>query len=385
MGLLPEYGLENIARCEDTRVMADAIAKMPDRVDVGAAGTAMRFLTAKFCTVSGKRLITGSDRMKKRPIGPLVEALRKLGANVEYAEEEGFPPLCITGGLLHGGEVEIPANVSSQYVSALLMVAPRMKNGMTLKLVGKIISRPYIEMTLGLMKMLGADAEWTDGQTIRVEPGEYRHVTYRIENDWTASSYWYEMMALCEDKDAEIFLPGLTENSLQGDSILPRLFAPLGVQTTYTQEGVRLTKSTVTASRMDEDLTSTPDLAQTLVVTCVCLGIPFHFTGLESLKIKETDRMNALRIEMSKLGVTLVEEDGCALRWECPAHWRLNPQEGATMATYQDHRMAMSMAPICLKLGSIQIEHPEVVEKSYPLFWDNMQKMGFDLMRKEIL
>ena len=232
---------------------------------------------------------------------------------------------------------------------------------------------------------LPEDAEWTDGQTIRVEPGEYRHVTYRIENDWTASSYWYEMMALCEDKDAEIFLPGLTENSLQGDSILPRLFAPLGVQTTYTQEGVRLTKSTVTASRMDEDLTSTPDLAQTLVVTCVCLGIPFHFTGLESLKIKETDRMNALRIEMSKLGVTLVEEDGCALRWERPEHWRLNPQEGATMATYQDHRMAMSMAPICLKLGSIQIEHPEVVEKSYPLFWDNMQKMGFDLMRKEIL
>ena len=373
--------LKNISDCDDTFVMIRALTEMPDTIDIMAAGTAMRFLTAYLSVTQGTHIITGTERMRHRPIGILVDALRQLGALVEYAGEEGFPPLRITGGRHKGGRLELPGNVSSQYISALLMIGPIMEEGLTLTLTGNVVSRPYIEMTLSIMRDFGAKAEWTSDHELKVMPGGYQTIPYLIENDWSASSYWYQMMALTEDKAPRIVLPALVAKSLQGDSAISRIFRPLGIETTFEKdaegvERIRLSHNGKPCSRMDYDFVDQPDLAQTLVVTCAMLGIPFRFTGLQSLKIKETDRICALRTELRKLGYDIQEQDDSILCWNGE---RCEAQENPSIDTYEDHRMAMAFAPCAMKLGSLRINNPEVVSKSYPAFWKDLEKVGFKI------
>ena len=373
--------LKNISDCDDTFVMVRALTEMPDTIDIMAAGTAMRFLTAYLSVAPGTHIITGTERMRHRPIGILVNALRQLGAKIEYAGEEGFPPLHITGGRHKGGRLELPGNVSSQYISALLMIGPVMEEGLMLTLTGNVVSRPYIEMTLSIMRDFGAKAVWTSDHELKVMPDGYQTIPYLIENDWSASSYWYQMMALTEDKAPCMVLPALFAKSLQGDSAISQIFRPLGIETTFEKdaegaERVRLSRSGTPCSSMDYDFVNQPDLAQTLVVTCAMLGIPFRFTGLQSLKIKETDRIHALRTELRKLGYDIQVQDDCILYWNGE---RCEAQGNPAIDTYEDHRMAMAFAPCAMKLGCLRINNPEVVSKSYPAFWEDLKKVGFKI------
>ena len=376
---------QNLSDCDDTRVVIDAIRYMPEVIDIGAAGTAMRFLTAYLSVMRGTHVITGTERMKQRPIGVLVEALRRLGAQIDYMNEEGFPPLRITGRSLQGGEVELPGNVSSQYISALLMIGPVLENGLTLKLTGDIFSRPYIDLTLWLMREFGADAEWSGGDTISVKGQAYEGRDYYIENDWSGASYWYEMVALSKDRDAQVQMPGLTDGSKQGDSVVKYIFSLLGVKTVFeTKEEGRLQQVTLKKSgrrvpRLEYDFVNSPDLAQTVVVTCCMLGIPFHFRGLSTLKIKETDRIKALKAELRKLGFELEDRNDSELVWDGT---RCEPEPGAAIATYKDHRMALAFAPASM-CQPITIDDPQVVSKSYPHFWESLKAAGFTLEESE--
>lgn len=362
----------NLSDCDDTRVMIKALTGNEEVIDILAAGTAMRFLTAYLSATPGTHTLTGTQRMQQRPIQILVNALRQLGAQIEYAGNEGFPPLHICGTELTGDEITLKGNVSSQYISALLMIGPVLKHGLQLHLTGEIISRPYINLTLQLMKEFGAVATWTSDQSIRVEPRPYRSVPFTVESDWSAASYWYQIAAL--SPAAEIELTGLFRNSYQGDSRGAQLFAKLGVETQYTDRGVRLIKKGTLSTRLDEDLVDIPDLAQTFVVTCALLDIPFRFTGLQTLKIKETDRIAALKAELAKLGYVLRDENDSILVWDGE---RCKPQETPVIKTYEDHRMAMAFAPAAIRYPHMQIAEPQVVSKSYPAYWEDLKKAGF--------
>ena len=373
--------VENVSDCDDTRVMQAWLKNRPDTIDIGAAGTAMRFSTALLAVSEGTHVITGSERMKNRPIGVLVDALRQLGAQISYVEKEGFPPLRIEGNSqLRGGKVSLSGSVSSQYISALLMIGPMLKNGLILNLIDDIVSRPYIDMTLAVMRSYGAKAGWKDGRTIMVEPTRYQTSSYMVESDWSAASYWYEMVALSADADAEILLPGLFAESLQGDSRGAEVFERLGVSTEHRGEEVVLRKNGMRVERLDVDFVEMPDLAQTFVVTCCLLRVPFHFTGLQSLKIKETDRIEALKRELAKLGFQIEDRNNSELLWDgIRKKSPVSPDEIA-IDTYEDHRMAMAFAPVAMILGNIIINNPDVVSKSYPRFWDDLREAGFGII-----
>ncbi len=367
----------NLSDCDDTRVMLQWLNNRPSTIDIGAAGTAMRFSTALLAVTSGTHVITGSERMKKRPIGILVDALRELGAQIEYVEDDGFPPLRIVGNpSLEGGIICLPGNVSSQYISAMLMIGPTLKNGLTLNLIGDIISRPYINMTIAIMRSFGADVQYATDNTIVVKPGRYNQSGYIVENDWSAASYWYEIVALANNVDATISLPNLYKDSLQGDCKGAELFRKLGVETHYTSTGVTLQKTPLSIARLEYDFVEMPDLAQTFVVTCCMLGIHFHFTGLQSLRIKETDRINALKVEMKKLGYVLEDRNDSELLWQGEL---CKSSDHCAIDTYEDHRMAMAFAPASMKIGRININNPHVVTKSYPHYWEDLKKVGFEL------
>lgn len=370
---------QNLSDCDDTRVMVRALAEADEVIDILAAGTAMRFLTAYLSVMPGTRLLTGTQRMQQRPIQILVNALRELGAEIQYASNEGFPPLCISGKELDGGELTLKGNVSSQYISALLMIGPMLKKGLQLRLSGDIISRPYIDLTLQLMKNFGASAHWTSGSSIAVRPQPYHNVPFIVESDWSAASYWYQIVALSEE--AEIALTGLFQRSYQGDSRGAEVFARLGVATQFTEKGVSLKKTptSLPSARsllFEEDFIDIPDLAQTFVVTCALLDIPFRFTGLQSLKIKETDRISALKAEMKKLGYVLRDEGDSILSWEGE---RCKPEAVPVIETYEDHRMAMAFAPAVLRFPQMCIAEPSVVSKSYPGYWDDLRQAGFKI------
>lgn len=375
---------ENVSDCDDTRAMLAALRDMPETIDIGAAGTAMRFLTAYLSVTDGQHVITGTERMRHRPIAILVNALRQLGAQIDYLGEEGFPPLCIMGCTnLEGGEISLPGDVSSQYISALLMVAPVLRKGLSLELTGKIVSRPYLDMTISMMREFGAEVVWDDNNRIRVSPVPYRPIPYVIENDWSAASYWYEMVALSEDAHAEVVLPRLYEKSMQGDSRVAELFSRLGVETEFCADSIgeksiciRKAKTQPVVAMFEADLTNQPDLAQTMVVTCAMLGVPFRLTGLQSLKIKETDRIAALRAELKKLGYSIGEENDSVLFWNGE---RTEAETHPAIATYQDHRMAMAFAPVCLRTGHLCVLEPHVVSKSYPSFWKDLEMVGFSI------
>ena len=363
---------ENLSDCDDTRVMIRALNDDKETIDIMAAGTAMRFLTAYLSVTPGTRIITGTERMQQRPIQVLVNALRELGADIEYVANDGFPPLRITGRELRKDTISLPGNVSSQYISALLMIAPVLTNGLTIRLTGDIISRPYINLTLQLMNDFGVRAEWTDDHRLKVEPQAYHSTPFYVESEWSAASYWYQIVAL--SKEAEVTLPGLFKDSYQGDSQVAGIFRSLGVETIYKDKAVILKKNGKSVERLDYDFINQPDLAQTFVVTCALLNIPFRFSGLQSLKIKETDRMAALITEMRKLGYILHETDGSVLSWEGE---RCTTEEHPAIDTYEDHRMAMAFAPTCLALPEILINNPQVVSKSYPRYWEDLRQAGF--------
>lgn len=369
------YDIQNLSDCDDTEVMVKALNSDSRDFDIKAAGTAMRFLTAFLSKIVGEWTITGTERMKNRPIKLLVDALNSLGARIEYIEKEGYPPLRILGSALQGGEISLAGGVSSQYISALLMIAPLMEKGLTLHLEGNIISRPYINLTLQLMEQFGVKAIW-NGQTIKILPQEYKPIRFTVESDWSAASYWYSIMAL--SKNAEIELLGLFKNSLQGDAAGAKLFAQLGVGTTFTDRGVVLKYNGNAVKKLIYNFVNEPDLAQTFVVTCVLLNIPFRFTGLQSLKIKETDRIEALKTELRKLGYLLTDSNDSILEWNGE---RCEPEADPIIATYEDHRMAMAFAPAALVLPKgLKVADPEVVTKSYPAYWEDLRKAGFALI-----
>ncbi len=436
--------LVGLSDCDDTQAILQGLQALrnsednPLRVDIGAAGTAMRFLTALYAaTPQLDVVITGSQRMKERPIGALVSALQAAGADISYVEKEGYPPLRIRGKQLEGGTLALPSNISSQYVSALLMIAPTMRRGLQLELVGKVASAPYIRMTMQVMKAFGVEVKWEKNIISVVRDQRYARTlsshcettketeqaaSYTIECDWTAASYWYEIVALHPDKTARVLLRGLREASEQGDAVCARWFEALGVTTTFTAEGAILEKSTKSpqvalecnnctsedtelSSQTDDnfcesnedlpqttshssqadyfyckdatplwlDFAAAPDLAQTFVVTCALLSHPFHFKGLESLRIKETDRIAALIAELQKLGKHIEAIREGELRYT--AQNDSSPAHPITIATYDDHRMALAFAPAALRFPQLSIEHPEVVAKSYPHYWEHLSEI----------
>lgn len=370
---LNPYEIDNLSDCDDTKVMLDAFNSESNLFDVKAAGTSMRFLTAFLSRVPGEWIITGTERMKDRPIHILVDALNSLGARIEYLGKMGYPPLKIKGSALEGGEIYLSGDVSSQFISALLMIAPKMEKGLVMHLEGEIISVPYIKLTLKMMEEFGVKAQWED-RTIRVYPQEYRPTLYSVESDWSAASYWYEILALSDS--GEIELLGLRKSSGQGDSKVSELFEDLGISTEFTDKGVVLRKTDRVTKKFFHNFVNEPDLAQTFAVTCCMLNIPFLFTGLQTLKIKETDRIEALKVELRKLGFVLTDSQNSILEWDGE---RCTPETEPVIATYHDHRMAMAFAPASIKTKSIKIADPMVVTKSYPAYWSHIKNIGFEV------
>ncbi len=368
------FPIQNLSDCDDTNVLVRALESNDRDFDIQAAGTAMRFLTAFLAKIVGEWTITGTERMKNRPIRALVDALNSLGARIEYIEKEGFPPLRIFGSALQGGEISLAGNVSSQYISALLMIAPTMENGLVLHLTGDVISKPYIQLTLQLMKQFGVEAEWQGESTLRVAPQSYRPVPFTVEADWSAASYWFEMMAL--SRSAHIRLQGLFKHSFQGDAMGARLFSQLGVGYDFG-EGLTLRRTGQITRKFVHNFVNEPDLAQTFAVTCAMLDVPFYFNGLQTLRIKETDRISALKNELKKLGYVLKDPSAGVLAWDGE---RCEPESNPIINTYEDHRMALAFAPVALvRKEGIRISNPFVVSKSYPHFWEHLLAAGFSV------
>ncbi len=364
--------LTNLSAARDTQTMQRLLTSTDQTWDVLDAGTTMRFLTAYAAVTNQDKLLTGTPRMCERPIGLLVEALRSLGATIDYLQRDGYPPIHVRGFQFAGiSSATIRGDVSSQYISALLMIAPLLPNGLKLELIGIIGSRPYIEMTLRQMEAFGVQHTW-DGNSISIQPQTYQATTYQIESDWSGASYWYSIAALADE--AEIELLGLKENSLQGDSRIAEIMVPLGVASTFTATGVVLKKTTAQPS-IAVDFSDCPDLTQTVAVCCVAKGIEAEFTGIESLKIKETDRVVALQNELGKFSGQLNEVEPNAT-YHIPKRTLQDQHSPVRIHTYDDHRMAMAFAPLALQRETV-IKHPNVVVKSYPSFWDDLRKAGF--------
>ena len=369
--LFPHIELENLSNSDDTVAMKSGLENDNDLVDIGHAGTSMRFLTAYYSTLENQeKTLTGSSRMQERPIGILVDALRQLGADIIYLKNEGYPPLLIKGKRLTASEVSLSANISSQFITALMLIAPSLPYGLCLQLEGKITSVPYIEMTLSLLHQIGVKATFS-GQNIQVFPKkDITQATHAVESDWSSASYYFSMIAL--SKDADITLSTYKENSLQGDKVLMDIYEPLGVNSIIKNNRLYLQKQALGSKPIQLDLSDAPDIAQTIAVTCYGLGVACDLTGLHTLKIKETDRLVALQKELTKLGAIIeVTDKSLHLRK------RTNPiHPNVLVETYHDHRMAMAFAPLAL-LVPIRIQDADVVSKSYPGFWKDLGRLGF--------
>ena len=373
--LYPNIVIENASNSDDSEVMNSALTSNNQTIDVHHAGTAMRFLTAYFASQESKTvLLTGSSRMKERPIKILVDALRQLGAEIEYIENDGFPPIKITGQELTATRVSLPANVSSQYISALLLIAPSLQNGLELELIGEITSASYINMTLKLLQEIGVKTSFV-GNLIIVKPKsqDQKPKTIIVESDWSSVSYFYSIIALSKE-GTKIELSSFKENSLQGDSVLAIIYEQMGVETHFEDGKIKLIKNAKPINQnLKLDLNSAPDIAQTIAVTAFGLGISCELTGLQTLKIKETDRLEALQNELLKLGASIsITNDSLQIE---PTN-SINSNQN--IATYNDHRMAMAFAPLAIKTN-INIENAEVVSKSYPNFWSDLKKVGFEI------
>lgn len=371
--------VSNLSEAADTVTLAQileqnkGVGSPVSEINIGPAGTAMRFLTAYFALQKQQVVLTGSQRMKQRPIGILVDALRKLGAEIKYLENDGFPPILIQGNLnQQAAEVQIRGDVSSQYITALLLIAGRLPLGLNLCIEGELTSRPYVEMTLAMLQQAGIQHEWRD-EKIKIAHQEFKEATLNVEPDWSAASYWYAMAALADE--AEIFLPGLNGYSLQGDSAIAEIMANFGITSQFKNGGVLLVKEPKPLFRKIFDFKPCPDLAQTVIVCSAALGHEATFTGLETLKIKETDRIKALQNELAQMGVQLIEK-GQVYKLDCSNR---HIPEKMFIHTYDDHRMAMAFAPLALLVPELEIEDRLVVDKSYPGFWKHLEEMGFEL------
>jgi len=360
---------------DDTQIMQNLIQTNDGTKDAGHAGTVMRFLTSYFAVKGRNITLTGSERMKQRPIGELVKCLNEIGAGIEYKEKEGYPPLYIPGNKLISKRLNIDSGISSQFISSLLMIAPYINSGLELELTGKRISNSYIEMTIRLMEMAGARISFNHN-IICVEEGKYRQMEVEAEPDWSAASYWFMMAGLAESSD--VLLKGLKKESLQGDAKLTEIFSRLGVISDFEEKGLRLKKGSIPHDTFRYNFIENPDVVQSVVPYCIFQGIPFDIEGCISLKIKETDRISALYKELLKFGVEIsFSADGDKLSWDGSSVPDI--QSCQSISTYSDHRMAMSFAPLCLKSGSIIIEDPMVVTKSYPSYWDDLRDLGFKI------
>ncbi|WP_319499521.1 3-phosphoshikimate 1-carboxyvinyltransferase [uncultured Draconibacterium sp.] len=371
------YPIRNLSNSDDTKVLTAALFSNSNKFDIGHAGTAMRFLTAFLAKIVGEWEITGSERMQQRPIAILVDALTQLGAQIKYLGNEGCPPLKILGSHLKGQTIELDGSVSSQYISALLLIAPTIENGLTLKLKGNITSRSYIKLTLELMAKFGIQYRWDDNE-IFVPEQKYFALDFTCEADWSGASYWYQIMALVDN--GEILLENLLLDSLQGDVNIASWFEQFGVTSIQKTEGVLLTKS---KNRQPEklvlDFIENPDVAQTMACLCVAKNIPFHFSGLKTLKIKETDRIAALQNELAKFGIPITEPEHGELAWDGSVDME-QQEENPIIRTYHDHRMALAFAPMALAGYNMQIDDPMVVTKSYPGFWEDLNQVGFSIV-----
>jgi len=369
--LYPQITLDNLSNSDDTVAMKSGLESDKNMVDIGHAGTSMRFLSAYYSTLENQeKILTGSSRMQERPIGVLVDALRQLGADIIYLKNEGYPPLLIKGKRLTASEVRLSANISSQYITALMLIAPSLPDGLRLYLEGKITSIPYIEMTLSLLHKIGVDAIFS-GQHIQVFPKkDITQITHAVESDWSSASYYFSMVALA--KEADVSLSTYKKDSLQGDRVLMDVYQQFGVKSSIENNTLALKKQTMGSTHVQLDLSDAPDIAQTIAVTCYGLGLSCSLTGLHTLKIKETDRLVALQNELSKLGATIEITDK-----SLHLHKRTNPiRPNVLIETYHDHRMAMAFAPLGL-LVPIRIQDADVVTKSYPGFWKDLEQNGF--------
>ncbi len=382
--LYPNISIENASNSEDSEVMIKALENYQlsiinyQLIGIHHAGTAMRFLTAYFAQKEGSEVVlTGSTRMQERPISVLVDALNQLGADIEYVNNYGFPPLRIRGKKFTKNKVSLPADVSSQYISALLLIAPKLENGLELTLIGEITSVPYIKMTLALLNEIGVETSF-ENNIIKVnQKSEIVNQQSIIESDWSSASYFYSIVAL-SDIGTEIKLSSYKQNSLQGDALLSEIYKDFGVSTIFNENTIILRKSKIYNQKsIIYNLQSSPDIAQTIAVTCFGLGIGCHLTGLHTLKIKETDRLLALETELTKLGASISVSDS-SLTLEISS--KINPD--ITIQTYQDHRMAMAFAPLTLKTN-ISIQNAEVVSKSYPTFWEDLESIGFEIIESK--
>ena len=375
--LYPELAIENKSNSDDSVAMEHALVSNENLKDIHHAGTAMRFLTAYFATKNESSIVlTGSQRMQERPIALLVDALRSLGADINYTKEEGYPPLEILGKDLAGGKVCLPANISSQYISALLLIAPRLKQGLELELEGEITSLPYIKMTLALLKRVGITSTF-EGKIIRIPNQEdISNPAQTVESDWSSASYWFSAIALCDKGEVE--LSNYREDSLQGDAVLREIYAQLGVESKFNGSKLLLRKKEnfVLPASLELDLVEAPDIAQTIAVSCYGLGVACHLSGLHTLKIKETDRLVALENELSKLGASITIDEK-SLRLAGTQSFQANQ----AIDTYHDHRMAMAFAPLALKVP-LSINDAGVVSKSYPSFWEDMKTTGYQVIEK---
>lgn len=368
--------IENLSNADDTKSLKALLKSDKKKLNAGAGGTTFRFLTAFLACQEGRKVeLTGSERMQQRPIKILVDALNQLGADITYSQNEGYPPLKIKGKKLIGGEISIPADTSSQYISALLMIAPTLEKGLILNLDGKIVSKPYILMTLNLMRQFGVEAS-LENQTIKVEPGKYFAKKFFVEADWSAASYFYEMAALSEY--SIIRIKGLQENSLQGDAVIAEIMNDFGIETTYLKNEIQIKKTAeIEKNKWDYDFIGCPDLAQTMITICTAKNINGTFKGLSTLLIKETDRVAALHTELSKFNASLFF-DSNKKKWILNASdFKPIPDGESPIDTYDDHRMAMAFAPLCLVSEQVIINDPLVVSKSYPDFWKDLESLGF--------
>ncbi|MEX0812960.1 MAG: hypothetical protein WD048_12145 [Chitinophagales bacterium] len=371
------FTIKHISESDDTIRLYELMKSKDIVLNAGEGGTTIRFLLALLATHDGQSILTGSDSLLKRPIAPLVDALNELGADIQYLGYKGYPPLLVQGKKFESNRVEIDAGISSQFISALLLVAPVLPKGLVLKLKGNVVSSPYIRLTLEIMRYFGIRCEWSQN-LISIPHQDYSARDIQVESDWSAASYYYEMAALADEVDLQ--LNGLYKHTGQGDAEIHKIMQGFGVVTTFNEKGVRLSKGEATQSFFRHDFKNSPDLVQTMLATCAGLNIPAQITGVDTLMIKETNRMKAMQRELDDLGFYMNEHDG---KWNLgtagidklsPAHF---------FNTYSDHRMAMSLTPLCLRYGTITVDNPYVVTKSYPGFWEDLISLGFEVVEQD--
>ena len=366
-----KFEIQNLSNAKDTKILNELLDSFNKRIDLNCedAGTALRFLIAFLATKEGIWKVSGSKRMHERPVKPLIDCLKELGAEIKYLEKEGFPPIEIKSKKLKSKKLSLPGDISSQFISALLMIAPTIENGLTLEITSKVLSKPYIDMTLGLMSEFGIEYTW-ENNLIKVEQQNYIAKNIKIENDWSAASFWYSFLAL--SKSGEIKIPNLYANSIQGDSVLSSIYSKLGIKTEFNEDSIILYKTKNIAREIELDLSNHPDLALPIIVTIAGLGVKTHLMGLESLKIKESNRLESIKRELRKFNISC-EIDSSSIKIK-ESQNIVKPK--STIECHNDHRIAMSIAPLCMKVGSIKFDNKNVVNKSYPKFWEDFDRVS---------